>query len=131
MKTFKAEVRCGFPEWWRYNVFMTAACFDVEGNIADYVTLTDKVYEPGDGSEVRPAPADYDAARPLALEIPPCDRAEVYVYVIAKTFPVSDVISKSPPFDIELLISTDGGKPTVTTYPINQWGGISVKRTLY
>ncbi len=130
MKTYKAEVRCAFPEWWRYNVFMTAACFDADGGISDYLTLSDKVYEPGSGSEVRQAPADYDPARPLVLETPPCDHADIYVYVIANTFPASEVIKESPPFAIELLTSHGEDKPTTTLYSVNQWGGLSLKQEL-
>jgi hypothetical protein len=109
---------------------MTAACFDAEGKISDYLTLTDKVYEPGDGSEVRTAPTGYYAVRPLALETPPCDHAEIYVYVIANTFPASDVIAKSPPFEIELATSIDGAKPESHLYKVNQWGGLTVKQSL-
>lgn len=133
MKSFRAEIGCAFPEWWRYNVFMTAACFDADGKASDYVTLTDKVYEPGDGSEVRGVPADYDAARHLVLETPPCDHADIYVYVIANTFPASDVIAKSPPFEMELItrnISATDDVPETHTYHVNQWGGLSVKLNL-
>lgn len=109
---------------------MTVACFDGDGKISDYLTLTDKVYEPGDGSEIRPAPDGYDPARPLTMETPPCDHADVYIYIIANTFPASDVIKESPPFEIELLTSADGGKPETTLYKVNQWGGISIKQSL-
>ena len=129
-KVFKAEVKCSYPEWWRYNVFMTAACFDAGDRISDYLTLTDKVYEPGDGSEVRTSPAGYDPVRPLVLQTPPCDHADVYVYVIANTFPVSASIKDSPPFEIELLASAGGGRPGTTVYKVNQWGGLTLKQTL-
>jgi hypothetical protein len=82
----------------------------------DYVNLTDKS---------------------STLETPPCDHADLYLYVIAREFPASDIIAKSPPFDIELLVSTApaapdhrDSKPSVTTYPVNQWGGLSVKQTI-
>jgi hypothetical protein len=109
MKTFKAEIRSTFPEWDRYSVYMTAVCFDAHGQMTDYVNLTDKAG---------------------VLETPPCDHADIYLYVIADAFPTSDIIAKSPPFDIELLTFTNGGKPTATTYAVNQWGGLSVKLSL-
>jgi hypothetical protein len=129
-KIFRVEVRSPFPEWWRYNVFMTVACYDAEGRIADYMTLTDKVYEVGDGTELRQVPADYNPARPLSLETPPCHRAELFVYVIANTFPSSVVIKDSPPFEIEVLTSGGGEKPSTTLYQVNQWGGLTLKQTL-
>lgn len=109
MKSFKAEVRSGFHEWNRYNVYMTAVCYAAGGDMSDYVNLTDKTG---------------------ALVTPPCDRADLYLYVIAREFPASEVIAASPPFEIELAISTDGSKPVFTTYSVNQWGGLSVKQAL-
>jgi hypothetical protein len=129
-KILRAEVRSTFAEWWRYNVFMTVACYDTDGRIIDYLTLTDKVYETGDGTEIRTAPADYNPARPLVLETPPCHHAELFVYVIANTFPSSVVIKDSPPFEIEILTSRGGEKPVTTLYPVNQWGGLTLKQSL-
>ncbi len=88
---------------------MTAVCFDAEGQMTDYVNLT------GKGA---------------TLETPPCERADIYLYVIAREFPASDIVSKSPPFDIELATSINGGERHITTYAVNQWGGLSVKSSL-
>ncbi len=109
MKRFRAEVRSAFPEWDRYTVYMTAVCFGALGEMVDYVNLTDK------GG---------------ILETPPCESADLYLYVIAREFPASDSIAASPPFEIELVITADGGKPLTTTYPVNQWGGLSIKQSL-
>ncbi len=109
MNSFRIEVRSAFPEWDRYAVYMTAVCFGSEGGMVDYVNLTDKG---------------------TALETPPCDHADLYLYVIAREFPASDVIAASPPFEIELLVSTNGTPPKTTHYAVNQWGGLSVKRSL-
>lgn len=108
-KIFTARVGCAFPEWDRYSVYMTAVCFDGQGRTGDYVNLVDK------GG---------------VLRTPPCAGADLYIYVIAREFPASDIIAASPPFDIELLVTVDGGSPALTVYPVNQWGGLSVKQTL-
>lgn len=129
-KIFRAEVRSTYPEWWRYNVFVTVACYNQSGRIVDYLTLADKVYEVGDGTEIRTAPADYSLSRPLTLETPPCDHAELFVYVIANTFPSSVVIKDSPPFEIEVLTKAGGEKSVTTLYPVNQWGGLTLKQML-
>ncbi len=106
MKSFRAQVRCAFPEWDRYTVYMTAVCFGADGEMTDYVNLTDKTG---------------------VLETPPCERADLYLYIIAREFPASPLVAASPPFEIELVTSADGGTPTVTPYAVNQWGGLSVK----
>lgn len=128
-KVFRFVVECSYPGWWRYNVFLTAVCYDSGGRVADYLTLTDKVWEPGDGTEVRNAPEGYDPDRPLVLETSPCRRAEIYIYVIANTFPPSDVVGQSPPFGIELVVSRDGGAAEFRAYKVNQWGGLTVKES--
>lgn len=109
MKSFKIEIKSVFPEWDRYSVYMTAVCFDADGAMTDYVNLTDKT---------------------RALETSPCERADLYLYVIADRFPASEVIAQSPPFTVELVVSKDGGKPSVTLYEVNQWGGLSAKVSL-
>ena len=109
MKSFRIEVRSAFPEWDRYTVYMTAVCLGADGEMTDYVNLAD-------GG--------------TALETPPCDHADLYLYVIAREFPASEVIAASPPFDVEVLVSTGGGAPKISTYPVNQWGGLSVKQSL-
>jgi hypothetical protein len=109
MKSFKIEVRSTFAEWDRYSLYVTAVCFDAEGAMTGYVSLTDKN---------------------SVLETPPADHADLYVHVIAAEFPTSDVIADSPPFEIEVVTSADGGKPSVKNYFVNQWGGLSVKQSL-
>jgi hypothetical protein len=108
-KIFRVEVRCAFPEWDRYDVYMIAACFDDAGERTDYVNVTDKR---------------------SALETSPCHHADLYLYIVAREFPASPLISASPPFEISLVVATDGGKPSLKTFEVNQWGGLSVKRSL-
>ncbi|MDR1671526.1 MAG: hypothetical protein LBR57_03305 [Alistipes sp.] len=108
-KIFKIEVKSNFAGWERYAVFMTAVCFGADGTIVDYVNQTDNA---------------------AVLETPPCDHADLYIYVIAREFPASDVISKSPPFDIDLVVSTNDQPPRSTAFAVNQWGGLSVKQSL-
>jgi hypothetical protein len=109
MKSFKVQVRSAFSEWERYTLYMTAVCFDEGGAMTGYVSLTDKN---------------------SVLETPPADHADLYVYVIAREFPASDVIAASPPFEIEVVWSADGDKPSTKSYLVNQWGGLSVKQSL-
>ncbi|MDR2891431.1 MAG: hypothetical protein LBV18_07570 [Alistipes sp.] len=109
MKSFKVEIKSSFPEWDRYSVYMTAVCFGADGAIVGYINLSDK------GG---------------ALETVPCDHADLYLYVIADRFPASDIVAQSPPFEVELSVCENGGKPHVATYRVNQWGGLSVKKSL-
>lgn len=108
MKSFKIEVRSTFPEWSRYSVYMSAVCYDSGGCAIDYANFAD-------GGET-------------VLETPPCDHADLYLYIVAREFPASDVIAASPPFEIETEISpSDGTPPRTTLHHVNQWGGLSHK----
>ncbi len=108
-KIFRAEVRCAFPEWGRYSLYMTAVCFDSKGEMTGYVDLPDQASE---------------------LETPPCESADLYLYVVAREFPASDLIAASPPFEIELLTRAGDASSESTFYFVNQWGGLSAKRSL-
>ncbi len=108
VKSFRIEVRSEFPEWGRYSVYMSAVCYDSGGGMIDYVNLA------GGGEAM--------------LETPPCDHADLYLYVIAREFPASDVIAASPPFGIEVVVSPSGDTPPrVVPCRVNQWGGLSLK----
>ncbi len=108
MESFRIEVRSGFPEWDRYSVYMSAVCYDSGGSMIDYVNLA------GAGETV--------------LDTPPCDHADLYLYIITREFPSSDVIAASPPFEIETVVTPSGGAPSRTaSHLVNQWGGLSLK----
>ncbi len=119
-KIFRIETRCAFPERERYAVYMTAVCFGAGGEMTDYVNLTD-----GSGTLVPSL-----SIEGAVLQTPPCESADLYIYVIAREFPASDVIAASPPFDIEVITRADNAPAKTTTYPVNQWGGLSVKQSL-
>ncbi len=116
MKSFAVDVRCDYAEWGRYDLFVTAVCFDEADAVVDYVNST---------------------AKDTPLVTPPCARAEIYIYVIAREFPASDVVAASPPFDVEVVVtSSDASSPqspgppgsqTTATHPVNQWGGLSLR----
>ncbi len=108
MNSFRIEVRSAFPEWGRYSVYMSAVCYDTDGGMTDYVNLA------GTGE--------------TTLETSPCDHADLYLYIIAREFPASDVISASPPFEIRIVVTpSDGSPPRLFPRPVNQWGGLSLK----
>lgn len=109
MKSYKIGIGSGFAGWDRYGVYLTAVCFGADGQVLDYINLTDKS---------------------ASLQTPPCDRADIYLYVIAEAFPASDAIAASPPFEVELVVSDGGSTPKTYRYEVNQWGGLSAKLTI-
>lgn len=126
LSNIKIRLTCSYGEWWRYNVYVSAVCFDADGNVVEYKNLTDKVYELGSGAELRTAPEDYDPSRPIALECGPCLRAELFLYIIPNTMPAGEAIRTAPPFTVHLHI-TKNSSTEVKEFEINQWGGASLR----
>lgn len=100
MKVFKIEVRSDFDGWHRYNVFLAAVC-----------TLPDGAIEYVAGAHT--------------LTTPPCEGAEIYLYVVAREFPATTAVAAAPPFDVGLAV--DGH---TTIYKADQFGGLSAKLTV-
>ena len=121
------SVECGYSEWWRYNVYITAATFR-DGERVDYQSLSDVVYPTGNGSEVRLRPAGYDPCRPLSLEIAEAERLELFIYVIPNTMPIDSAVRQSPPFEIRVK-ARGAGINLSAKHTVNQWGGASLHIT--
>lgn len=126
-ETYKINVGCTFREWWRYNVFITAACYSQDSTISDYVNLRDVVYESGDGTGNRKKPENYDSARRIELCVRKSHRVEIYLYVIANTMPADNIVKHSPPFDLTLTVSLGSQIVLEQSVEVNQWGGAAVK----
>ena len=133
---YTVELTCGYAEWWRYNIYLSVAEFDAEERLVDYRNLVDRIYdiEDGRGSELRRAPADFEAARHvISIGTGACDHIAVYLYVIANTFPSSVRISDSPPFVVDFVVwrmaeDSPGGTKEIFryAYEVNQWGGLTL-----
>lgn len=104
MKSFEISIHTTFSEWDRYSAYLTAVCFDADGAMVDYINSTDHL---------------------PAITTPECDHGDLYLYIVAREFPASRSIAASPPFDV--VVAVNGA---AKSYPVNQWGGLSVKQPL-
>ena len=120
------ELLCDYPEWWRYNVYIMAVGFDKEGGNGTFNNLVDKVYEAAFGGEQRTRPESFGMPRVIKLETQECAFVDIYIYVVANTFPSTDVISDWPPFEATLRVSANGMPVEEHVYEVNQWGGLTV-----
>lgn len=123
---YKVELLCDYPEWWRYNLFVMVVGLDESGNVVAFNNFSDRVYDAEYGSEGRGAPEGYNNEGRVAVESDPCDHVEIYVYVVANTFPASAAIKDSPPFEVVLRVSAAGKVLEEKPYEVNQWGGLTV-----
>ncbi|MBP3425487.1 MAG: hypothetical protein J6K81_02040 [Rikenellaceae bacterium] len=125
--TIRISLECSYDQWWRYNVYVSAATFR-DGDKVDYQSLTDTVYPLGNGSEVRLCPEGYNPQRPLTLEVEAAESLELFVYIIPNTMPVADSIAQSPPFSVRLKVK-GAELSSREELLVNQWGGVSIHKT--
>lgn len=121
---YAIELSCDYPEWWRYNVYIMAVSFREEGGPATFNNFVDKVAETG--SRLRAAPEDYPSPRVIRLVTQECAFVDIYIYVVANSFPATDAISDWPPFPVTLRVSANGMPVEEKRYEVNQWGGLTV-----
>lgn len=120
----KIDIKSGYEQWWRYNVYVSAASFR-NGERITYRSLTDIVYPLEGGDEVRLCPANYNPQRPIHLEVEAGDSLELFAYVIPNTMPADDAIRQSPPFKMKLKVKGAYINHS-EEFSVNQWGGVSV-----
>lgn len=125
--TYEIKVESSFREWWRYNVFISAACYASNGSQTGYLSLRDSIYEPSDGVHKREKPQTYNPARRSHLSVPQCARLEIYLYVIANTMPFDSVVKHSPPFEAAISVTHNERSLLSQTFEVNQWGGAALR----
>ncbi len=121
---YSIELLCDYPEWWRYNVYIMAVGFGEEGGPGTFNNLVDKVAETG--SQLRAVPEGYPTPRVIKLNTQECAFVDIYVYVVANSFPATDAISEWPPFPMTLRVMANGMPVEEKIYHVNQWGGLTV-----
>lgn len=125
---FRIELACPFPGWWRYNVALMCGCFDAAGERTGFASAEDTVAEAGSAADG--PTADYPADRKSVLDTPPCERIELYVYVIPHTLPTDREVEVCHPFDADLRIYYDGKPLRSEKIAVNQWSGASATWTV-
>jgi hypothetical protein len=121
---YAIELLCDYPEWWRYNVYIMAVGFDVDGRQSTINNLVDKVADIG--SQQRKIPDDYPTPRVIRLDTQECAFVDIYIYIVANSFPATDVIGDWPPFPATMRVSANGMPVEEKNYEINQWGGLTI-----
>ncbi|MCC8034804.1 MAG: hypothetical protein LIO77_02580 [Rikenellaceae bacterium] len=123
---YVVELFCGYPEWWRFNIYMMIVSCDKEGNSLSFRNYTDRIYDVEYGTG-RGGPEGFDPAGRIAtIESDPCHHIEVYAYAVTNTFPDSESIKDSPPFQAILTVKVDGEQISTRRYDVNQWGGLTI-----
>lgn len=121
MKNYRIELSCPDENWWRYNAVMTAEGLDGAGKRCGYFAVEDRIAETG--SKLRERPADYPADRRTVLECGPCERLQLYLYILPHCLPAADEIEYTPPFPARLKVLRDGKPLADRTIDVNPWGG--------
>jgi hypothetical protein len=127
LTTYHVELLCDYPEWWRYNVYVMAVGFPRAGGAGTFNNLVDKVCDANHGAVPRTRPPEgYTTPRRIALTTAPCAYIDLYLYVVANTFPATDVVGQWPPFPVTLVTTASGMPVDRLTCEVNQWGGLTL-----
>lgn len=123
---YTIELLCDYPQWWRYNIYIMAVGFDGDGVGTTFNNFVDKVYDTGYVGAPRSAPEGFSMPRAVKFETDECAFIDLYIYIVANTFPSTNRIGDWPPFPVTLRVSAGGIPVEIATYEVNQWGGLTV-----
>lgn len=123
--TYRVELRCDHPEWWRFNVVMTAQGLDEPESPSAYFAISDTI-APVDGEE-HFKPADYPAERCSCLECGPCHEFEFYLYILPHSLPDENDVDNTPSFEAELTILSGRSRLYQRQVEVNRWGGATLR----
>lgn len=121
MKRYRIELSCADEAWWKYNAVMTAEGLDAAGGRCGYYAVEDRVADVG--GDLREPPADYPADRRTVLECGPCERLQLYLYILPHRLPEESEVERKPWFPARLAVTCDGRALRDRTIEINRWGG--------
>lgn len=123
MNRYRIELTCTHPEWWRYNVVMTAEGRDDRDGKCGYFSVEDRIAEPE--KSLAAPPADYPADRRSVLECAPCAALQLYLYIIPHRLPDCSDIEETPAFPVCMEVFRNGKPLRTEQLEVNPWGGYS------
>lgn len=125
MTTYTLTIRCDHPEWWRFEVILTAQGYDNEQKPCGYYALDDNALSEGGA----PRTADSPTAHTSTLLCGPCARLNCYLHILPHTLSEVCDTEDFPAFRAELTLSE--GSQTLLREPIlvNPWGGATLHLT--
>ncbi|MFI3259102.1 MAG: hypothetical protein R3Y16_03300 [Rikenellaceae bacterium] len=125
---YKIGVKSDYEELYRYNLVITCAGYDAQGEQL-YVTGVEKIYSEEFNETfgvLPPIPLDFIVGESLTLECETAEKIHVIVYVVTTSLPKSRLVDDSPPFDLEIRVERDSETIYELTHQVNQWGGASI-----
>ncbi len=126
-RTFRIELRSNHPDWYAYNVVMTACGSDDVANTTSYFACQDCPVAI-DGT-AHPIPAGDPAKRCTSLLCGPCRRFELYLYVLPNRLPDENCIEHTPAIEARLKIFDDQHCLHEQSVTVNPWGGATLHLT--
>lgn len=122
--TYQIELHCNHPDWWRFNVVMTARGLDPAGTAVGFFSISDQI-APIDG-EIHSKPTNYPTERTTRLTCTPCHRLELYLYVLPHRLPEENTLEHTPSFEAELRILEGHTCQHTQKIEVNPWGGTTL-----
>ncbi len=126
---YKIVLKSDFRELFRYNIIITCAGYDHQGEQI-YLEGHERIYNETINDkllfELPPPPDHFVVGDPIEMECGKADKIYSIIYVIANCLPITRPVEDHPPFPMEVTITRSGERIHQAIYEVNQWGGATI-----
>lgn len=123
-KGFRIELQCSDADWWHFNVEMLCEARNERDERVGFVATHSTIAEVG--ANLAACPKGSGHPPKIVLQTPPCDHAQLFLYLIPHTLPESNRIEEIAPFPIRLTLYADDVQLRSEEHMVNRWAGISL-----
>lgn len=123
-KGFRIELRCSDEGWWHFNIELLCEARNEHGERIGFTATHSTIAEVG--ANLKQCPRGCAHPEAITLATPPCDHAQLFLYLIPHTLPESNRVEEIAPFPIRLTIYADGALLRTEEHMVNRWSGASI-----
>ena len=119
---YRLQLTTSYAENWRYNIMITLAMLDSEGNQIGYHSIEDSLLPVGANSDS--APEGWHRRREVALDFEACSRVRFYIYLLPNSLPTTTTLAgESTSFPMQLTVGRGDENLFTERLEINRFGG--------
>ena len=119
---YKLQITTSYAENWRYNIMVTLAMLDGEGNQVGYHSVEDSPLPVGSNSGE--APEGWSRRREVVLNFEACSKVRFYLYFLPNSLPeVTTLAGEHTTFPVQLKLTSGEREYLSERLDINRFGG--------
>ncbi len=127
-RIFDIELSCDFEYLWRYNITLACEMLGEQGERLDFGSKELRVADIG--SQMRVAPEGWTKRQKLQLSTVRCASIRMVAYLLAHTMPEERDVESLKPFEMRIMVTTDGEKIYNKVHYVDQRGGAAINIVL-